>query len=193
MTEVGPVSFECPSRPGVLHVIESAYVAEVVDPETGQPVPDGQDGELVLTPLGRNGSPLLRYKTRDLVRKTEQIPCTCGRFDLALEGGILGRIDDMVCIRGVNLYPAAVEEVIRSLPGIAEYQVQLERRPSLAEIRLQMEPLPQVQDPARLARRLSQRLRDVFALRIPVDLAACGALPRFEMKARRWVRSDPNV
>ncbi len=189
MTEVGPVSFECPEQAGVLHVIENSYIAEIVNPETGKPVGSEQEGELVLTPLGRDGSPLLRYRTGDLVKKIERTPCVCGRFDLALDGGILGRIDEMVCIRGVNVYPAAMEEVIRSLPGIAEYQVHLDKRSTLPEIRLQIEPMPSVQDPARLAQTLAKNLRDVFTLRIPVTVASCGALPRFEMKARRWIRS----
>lgn len=190
MTEVGPVSFECSHRAGVLHVIESAYIAEIVDPETGRPVDQGKEGELILTPLGRKGSPLLRYKTGDLVKGAQEVPCVCGRFDLALEGGILGRLDDMVCIRGVNLHPAAVEEVIHSLQGVAEYQVHLEEQGSLPEIRVSVEPSPNVPNPAPLARTLEKRFRDVFTLRIPVAVAAIGSLPRFEMKARRWIRSN---
>ena len=191
MTEVGPVSFECPKQAGVLHVIENSYIAEIVNPENGKPAGSGQEGELVLTPLGRDGSPLLRYRTGDLVKKIERTPCVCGRFDLALDGGILGRIDEMVCIRGVNVYPAAMEQVIRSLPGIAEYQVHLDERGTLPEIRLQIEPMPSVHDPSRLAQTLAKNLRDAFTLRIPVTVASPGALPRFEMKARRWLRSDP--
>ena len=190
MTEVGPVSFECSHRPGVLHVIESAYIAEIVDPEGGRPAAQSEEGELILTPLGRDASPLLRYKTGDLVKGAREAPCACGRYDLALEGGILGRLDDMVCIRGVNLHPAAVEEVIRSLQGVAEYQVQLQDRSGLPEIRVRLEPSPDVADPALLATRLAQRFRDHFALRIPVDVATAGSLPRFEMKARRWIRPD---
>src|ERR1700743_698009 len=90
MTEVGPVTHECPARPGVLHVIESAYYAEVIDPVTGENLATGETGELVLTTLGRIGSPLLRYRTGDLVR-AETHPCVCGRSDISLVGGILGR------------------------------------------------------------------------------------------------------
>ena len=90
MTEVGPASYECAERPGTLCVIEASYLAEIVDPITGQPVSNGQDGELVLTTLGRTGSPLLRYRTGDLVKKAFV------NDTLAFEGGILGRIDDML-------------------------------------------------------------------------------------------------
>src|ERR1700722_18476919 len=124
MTEVGPVTHECPARPGVLHVIESAYYAELIDPATGKAVPAGQMGELVLTTLGRTGSPLLRYRTGDLARADSQ-PCVCGRSDLALIGGILGRTDDMIVVRGVNVYPSAVEEIIRAADEVLEYQVRV--------------------------------------------------------------------
>src|SRR5205807_184420 len=101
-------------QPGLLHVMENAYIAEVIDPATGKAVNAGQSGELVLTTLGRTGSPLLRYRTGDLVKTTLDTVCACGRSELALDGGILGRTDDMVIVRGVNIYPSAVEEVIRA-------------------------------------------------------------------------------
>src|ERR1043166_2093811 len=106
MTEVGPVTYECPARPGVLHVMEEAYLPEIIAPGSGPPVNPGQEGELVLTTLGRTGSPLLRYRTGDLVRASEKWVCICGRSELALPGGILGRSDDMVVVRGVNVYPS---------------------------------------------------------------------------------------
>ena len=139
MTEVGPVTYECPARPGMLHVIESAYFAEIVEPGSARPLAAGQTGELVLTPLGRNGSPLLRYRTGDLVKSDGESArsggqCACGRFELGLEGGILGRVDDMVVVRGVNVFPGAVEEIVRSCPGVAEYQVQINKDRALTEL-----------------------------------------------------------
>lgn len=191
MTEVGPVSYECPARPGVLHVIERAFIAEVVDPATGQPVGEGGQGELILTNLGRTGSPLLRYRTGDLVkcgmRNAERGMCACGSLDLALEGGILGRVDDMVVVRGVNVYPGAVEEIIRRVGGVAEYQVCVSRARALSELTVTVEPLPDVAA-AGLAERLARAFESNLALRVPVALAAPGSLPRFESKARRWVR-----
>ncbi len=186
MTEVGPVSFGCQARPGVLHILEHAFVAEIVDPETTEPVPRGSVGELVLTNLGRLGSPLVRYRTGDVVRAAPTEVCSCGRIELALEGGILGRWDDMVVVRGVNLYPAVVEGVLRRFPEVAEHRVEVRRDGALAEARVGVEPIPDCADPAALAQRVQDALRDEFHLRIPVTLVPPGSLPRFELKARRW-------
>lgn len=187
MTETGPVTYECPVRPGVLHVMESGYYAEIITPGGNKPVPAGEPGELVLTTLGRLGSPLLRYRTGDLVKADTQ-PCACGRPDLALPGGILGRTDDMVVVRGVNVYPSAVEEIIRSVDGVLEYQVQVSAGQSLVELNLQIEPKPECADVTGLVEKLEKRFQTQFALRVPVTVVAPGSLPRFEMKAKRWVR-----
>jgi len=188
MTETGPVSYGCPARPGVLHVIESAYIAEVIDPETGAALPPGSRGELVLTNLGRVGSPLLRYRTGDLVETAFERLCECGSHDLALLGGILGRVDDLVVVRGVNVYPSAVEEILRAVGGVAEYYVEVDSSHPLAEMRIRVEPASDCGDEAGLTHRLQAALHNVLGLRIPVSAAARGELPRFEMKARRWVR-----
>jgi phenylacetate-CoA ligase len=182
MTEVGPVSYQCGERPGTLCVIESSYLAEIIDPVTRQPVGSGQTGELVLTTLGRTGSPLLRYRTGDVVRKAF--------FNdmLAFAGGILGRSDDMVIVRGVNLYPTAIEQIIREHVEIAEYRVELGKSGAMDEIAITVEPVDGCAAPALLVSQLESELRGAFGLRIPVSLAASGALPRFEMKAKRWVR-----
>jgi len=169
-------------------VIGSACLAEILDPATGQTLPPGQTGELVLTTLDRVGSPVIRYRTGDLVRALPPGPCACGRSELALAGGILGRCDDMVLVRGVNVYPAAVEDIVRAAGGVAEYRVLLESHQSLVEMRLEIEVAPDCPSPADVARRLQKSLQNTFALRIPVEVVAAGHLPRFEMKARRWVR-----
>jgi len=188
MTEVGPVSFECPARPGVLHVMESAFLPEVIDPATGSHVHAGDAGELVLTTLNRTGSPLLRYRTGDLVRTSEDQICQCGRSDLALEGGILGRADDMVVVRGVNVFPGAIDEIIRAHAGVAEYQVRVSRAQALAELSVKVEPRPELEDPATLAHQLEGAFESAFNLRMPVTAVPPGTLPRFEMKAQRWIR-----
>jgi phenylacetate-CoA ligase len=188
MTETGPVSYGCPAKPGVLHVIESAYIAEVIDPDSGRSVRAGGKGELVLTTLGREGSPLLRYRTGDLVQRGADTSCKCGSDDLALPGGILGRTDDMVVVRGVNVYPGAVEDVLRAVDGVAEYRVEIHTDHSLAELHIQVEPSLDCADPAALAVRLQAALHAALGLRIPVSSVPVGDLPRFEMKARRWVR-----
>ncbi|MDB6021049.1 MAG: Phenylacetate-coenzyme ligase [Pedosphaera sp.] len=187
MTETGPVTHECPARPGVLHVIESAYYAEIINPVTSKPVPAGQTGELVLTTLGRIGSPLLRYRTGDMVKADTQ-PCPCGRADVALVGGILGRTDDMIVVRGVNVYPSAVEEIVRSADGVLEYQMQVSTAQSLTDLRLQIEPRLDCADVAALVAKLEKSFQTQFALRVPVGVVTAGSLPRFEMKAKRWVK-----
>jgi phenylacetate-CoA ligase len=192
MTEVGPVTYECPRQPGVLHVIESAYYAEVIDPASGQPA---AQGELVLTTLGRVGSPLLRYRTGDLVKlgtRNSELgtPCACGRHSLTLAGGILGRVDDMIIVRGVNVYPSAVEEIIRRFGEVAEYSVRVSTESALVEMRVEIEPSDFCPDAGGLATRVQQALESAFNLRVPVDAVAPGALPRFEMKARRWLKTN---
>ncbi|HVY70363.1 MAG TPA: AMP-binding protein [Verrucomicrobiae bacterium] len=189
MTEVGPVTYECPAQPGVLHVMEHAFYAEVIDPATGSAAPPGQVGELVLTTLTRVGSPLLRYRTGDLVRARAATACACGGHELALEGGILGRVDDMVVVRGVNVYPSAIEEILRRAGDVAEYQVSVTQNGPLTELTLTVEPAPECADAAALAQRLQKELLAALALRVPVNVVAPATLPRFEMKARRWTRA----
>ena len=188
MTETGPVSYGCPKQPGVLHVIESSYVAEIIDPESGRAMEPGASGELVLTNLGRTGSPLLRYRTGDVVQAALQSPCACGTFDMALDGGILGRTDDMLVVRGVNVYPSAIEQLVRSSGAVAEYRVEIHTDRALPEIKIQVEPAPDCPNEAGLAERLETAMRTAFNLRVSVSLVPSGSLPRFEMKAKRWVR-----
>lgn len=188
MTEVGPVTHECPAQPGVLHVIESAYFAEIIDPVTSKPA---ASGELILTTLTRTGSPLLRYRTGDLVRCEVGSPkCVCGRSSLRLAGGILGRMDDMVIVRGVNVYPSAVEEILRRFADVAEYQVHCTTAAPLAELRIEVEPTDRCIDVVGLKNNVRQALETAFNLRIPVETVAPGSLPRFEMKAKRWRRDS---
>ncbi len=188
MTEVGPVTYQCPAQPGVLHVLESAYLAEVIDPQTGEPAPPGQAGELMLTTLDRIGSPLLRYRTGDLVKPREPSVCACGRHDLALEGGILGRSDDMVVVRGVNVYPSFIEEIVRGCPEVTEYRVELDCRSAMIQLSLEAETAAEVADLAALQDRLEHSFQSTLHLRVPVRLLPPGSLPRFEMKAMRWIR-----
>jgi phenylacetate-CoA ligase len=189
MTEVGPVTYECPRHPGRLHLIESAFFAEVIDPQNGASKTEGELGELVLTTLERIGSPLIRYRTGDLVRSNRSTLCDCGRSDLLLEGGILGRTDDMLVVRGVNVYPSAIEEIINSTGEIAEYRVNVFRGKALNELTILVEPMCDCKNPPEAAARLADLLHAKLALRIPVSLAP-EPLPRFEMKAQRWVTID---
>jgi phenylacetate-CoA ligase len=188
MTEVGPVSYQCPGRPGTLLVIESSYIAEIIESRGERPVSRGEMGELVLTTLGRLGSPLIRYRTGDLVREDLDVAAQEGRHELALQGGILGRVDDMVLVRGVNLYPAAVENLMLSLPEVSVYQIEVDTRGPMAELNLRIEPAAPASDGPDLAGRVQSKFRAAFNLRVPVVVCAPGTLPRGEMKSQRWIR-----
>ncbi len=189
MTEVGPVTYECPVEPGVLHVIETAYLAEVIAPD-GSVAKANEPGELILTTLGRTGSPLVRYRTGDLVKRGEFKQCRCGRHEMRLEGGILARSDDMVIVRGVNIYPSAVEEILRSFEEVAEYRVHLIQTTDLPELSIEIEAVEKCADDRSLARAVEKKLQTALSLRVPVRCVARGTLPRFEMKARRWVKGE---
>jgi phenylacetate-CoA ligase len=115
-------------------------------------------------------------------------PCTCGRHELALDGGILGRVDDMIIVRGVNVYPSAVEEIVRVFAEIAEYRAQVTNKNALAELRLEIEPVKEIRDLEGLLARVGKAFETTLALRVPVSAVPPGTLPRFEMKAQRWVK-----
>ena len=188
MTEVGGVGFECSAQVGP-HVIESEFIAEVIDPETEKPI-DGGRGEIVLTTLGRAASPLIRYRTGDLadiVRKR----CACGRTFAHLRGGLLGRADDMMTIRGINVFPSAIENILRRFPEVVEFQGVVTRAMEMQELllRLETEGLG-VADQQGLARRIVSELHTRLQLRPSIEFAAPGSLPRAEMKSRRF-RLEP--
>jgi len=187
MTEIGAVGFECTQSPGGVHLIESEVICEVIDPATGQPVADGQTGELILTNLGRWGSPLIRYRTNDLVCMTRQ-KCACGRWFARLEGGILGRLDDMFTIRGNNVFPTGVEAIIRRFAEVEEFRVRIIGTGSLAQVYVDLDPVESAAADMTLASRVSRTLQDTLAFRAEVQIVPRGSLPRFEMKAKRFIR-----
>ena len=178
MTEVGAYGYECAAQAG-LHVNESEFIVEVVDPVSGAPA---RDGELVLTNLGRVGSPAVRYRTGDHVRLADA-PCPCARTFTRLEGGILGRLDDMLIVRGVNVFPAAIEGVVRRFPAIDEFQIEVFRAGELDEVRVLVEVGDEVG-----ASRLQEALRASLGIRFEVTPVPLRSLPRYELKARRVVR-----
>jgi phenylacetate-CoA ligase len=189
MTELGTIMiFECEDQPGGTHIIEDHYIEEVVEPDTGEPLGYGEEGERVVTSFGRGFIPVLRYRTRDLVRRVPASQCSCGRtFDI-YDGGIRGRVDDMKVIRGTNVYPRAVEAIVRRYDEIDEFQIRL----FTAEgIRDEIEVLVEGtggQDLSPLLPELASRLSEAHeGLRIPVRQAEPNSLPRFELKARRLV------
>lgn len=184
MTEIGPLGIECLENPAGLHLIESECLPEIVDPQTGQPVAPGQLGELVLTNFGRKASPLIRYRTGDLVR-ADLTPCPCGRPFLRLVGGILGRTDDMIYLRGNNFYPSALEAILRRFPEVVEYRVEVDTSGALADLQIQVELTEAAPD---MPVRLNQAIRSELLFRAEVAAVPPGTLPRFEMKAQRISR-----
>jgi phenylacetate-CoA ligase len=188
MTEIGALSFECHESPGTgVHINEAEFIAEVIDPATGKAVAEGEVGELVLTNLGRWGMPLIRYRTNDQVRLTRR-RCACGRWFARLEGGVLGRYDDMITVRGNNVFPAGLEAIIRRFAEVAEFRVTVTGTASLAEVHVEVEPVPECAVADRLAERVGRAIQDTLSFRAGVSVVPCGSLPRFEMKARRFVR-----
>ncbi len=189
MTEVGAYGFACPAQNG-LHVNELEFVAEVLDPDTGRPVAAGEVGELTLTNLGRWGAPVLRYRTGDRVRLAKG-GCPCDRTFLRLEGGILGRVDDMLTVRGVNVFPSALEGIVRRFPVVDEFQIEVSRRGALDELRLLLEIDGAARGPAAVAETVAavaEAVRRDVGIRVEVSAVPARSLPRYELKARRLVR-----
>ncbi len=189
MTETaGITAFECSEKRSGLHVSEDYFLEEVLDPATGEPVPMGEVGERVCTAFGIGLLPILRYRTGDLVRRIPGRECPCGRtFDL-YQGGVVGRADDMRVIRGTNVYPSAVEGVVRCYPEIREFRIVLTRLRDLDEITIEIEATAGVAPDVleRIVPRLAQDLADAHeGLRFGVRLVPEGTLPVFELKARR--------
>jgi phenylacetate-CoA ligase len=191
MTEVGAYGYACPAQAG-LHVNEAEFVAEVLDPESGRPVAPGEVGELTLTNLGRWGSPVLRYRSGDRVRPAAA-PCPCGRTFASLEGGILGRVDDMLIVRGVNVFPSALEGIVRRFAPVDEFQIEVFRRAAMDEVRLVLEVDGAVHGADGVDRVLAgvaELVRREIGIRVDVAAAPARSLPRYELKARRVVRRD---
>jgi phenylacetate-CoA ligase len=186
MTEVGPLATECPETPGSLTVLESECLPEIVDPATTEPTPPGDVGELVITNFGRSGSPAIRYRTGDLVRAATT-PDLSGRCWLRLEGGILGRADDMLIVRGNNVFPSSIEAVVREFREVVEFRIVVSQVRSMTHLRLEIEPEPTASS-AELARRIAIAVKDRLNFQVDVTPVAPGTLPRFEMKAHRVVR-----
>ncbi|HWR98092.1 MAG TPA: phenylacetate--CoA ligase [Candidatus Methanoperedens sp.] len=185
----GPgVAFECPAQDG-LHLWEDAYLAEIVDPESGRPVPDGARGELVLTNLTREGMPLVRYRTRDVTSLRAE-PCRCGRTHRRIER-ITGRTDDMLIVKGVNIYPVQVERVLLRFAEIgSDYLIVLATVNHLDQLTVRAELKPDafrgdLHALEALRRRIADELRGEILVSARVDLLEHGSLPRGEGKAVR--------
>ncbi len=183
----GPgVASECRIARDGLHVQEDHFLVEVVDPESDEPLPEGTDGELVFTTLTKEAQPLLRYRTGDIGSLTSE-PCACGRT-LARIAALRGRLDDMLIIRGVNLFPSTIETLLLGVEEVGpHYRLIVERRAEMDEVSVECEPADAEVDRAALAERLEVLLRDHTGIRIPVTIVEPGGLPRSDGKAVRVI------
>ena len=182
-TEIGAWGY--PGRDGRMLIDETRFVAELIDPETARPLELGKEprsGELVLTSLERIDSPVIRYRTGDLVQLALE---SDGGRRAYLAGGVLGRVDDMFVVRGVNVYPSAIENIVRQVDDIGEFRALVTRREEMTELELEIECTADRQDDSK--RQLERLLRERLSLRVGIRPVDPGSLPRFELKARRFV------
>ena len=183
-SEIGAHSFECEVQPNGTHVTESEFIVEVLNPETLEPVPAGEQGELIITNLGRIGYPVIRYRSGDLVVLNQQ-KCTCGRSYARFEGGVLGRADDMVVVRGINVFPSAVENLVRQCESVEEFRITVTTEREMGNLAIELE-LSKNANPESARKTVDQEIQNELSLRPEITLVPSGSLPRFEMKAKRF-------
>lgn len=193
----GPgVAFECVYKNG-MHVWEDGYIVEIIDPATGEPVEDGNEGEVVFTNLVRRATPLLRYRTRDLAWLLTG-DCQCGRTHRRLSR-IMGRTDDMMIINGVNVFPSQIEEVVMRIPEVGtNYQIHVDKIGALDKLTVRVEIYSKmftgdVSELDALRRKISEEIRAAIVIHPAVELHEPGALPAFEGKAKRVVDDRPEM
>lgn len=178
-TEVGAWGFECVEQSG-LHVNEGEFIVEIIDPATGEA---GTEGEVVITNLGRPGYPVFRYRTGDRAKIVTD-PCSCGRTYARLDGGVIGRVDDVLIVRGINVFPSAIENILRSIPEIGEFAVDVYRTHELDDMVIRVEVPSGDAEEAVVA--ADNAIRNALSLRARVEAVEFGTLPRFDLKARRF-------
>ena len=194
MTEVGTWGFQCTEEPNGVHIIESEFIAEIVNPKTGKPVEEGEAGELVLTNLGRSCMPAIRYRTGDLVKVKKGI-CPCGRAFRVLQDGVLGRKDEMIIIRGVNVFPNVLVNIveIHIQPG-DDYQIEAYKEAEVDEVAIKLETKEEGMGEM-IQRAIQDEIKSKLNLRVEVKVVPKGTLPKFEYKAKRFIdrRKEPNI
>ena len=183
-SEIGAHSFECEVQPNGTHVTESEFIVEVLNPETQEAVPEGEQGELIITNLGRIGYPVIRYRSGDLVVLNQQT-CACGRSFARFEGGVLGRADDMVVVRGINVFPSAVENLVRQCEAVEEFRITVSTNREMGNLAIELD-LSKNANPESARKTVDQAIQNELSLRPEISVVPSGSLPRFEMKAKRF-------
>jgi phenylacetate-CoA ligase len=182
MTEtggVGTTGMDCPAHNGI-HVWEDHYLLEVINPETGEPVEDGKEGELVFTALTRTALPVIRFRSGDISRVVGREKCSCGRTHTRIDR-IQGRLDDMLIVKGVNFFPKQVEQVLMSIPGVkSNYQIIIEERDGVKDVRINVEAEEGV-----TGFMVEKKLKEALGFSPKGDVFKPGELPRQEGKAKR--------
>jgi phenylacetate-CoA ligase len=179
LSEVGSFAYPCDGSGG-MHLSEDEFIAEILDPVSGEPVADGATGELVVTALGRTGFPVIRYRTGDVVERNAE-PCGSGHPGRWLPQGILGRSDDMVVIRGMNVFPSSIEQILREFEGAGEFRITFYSEPTaMDEVKLEVELARPLE-----ARAIQAQLRQTLGLRVRIVPLKPGILPSQVGKARR--------
>ena len=178
-TEVGAWGFMCEPQAGI-HLNEDEFICEILDPETDTPA---DEGELVITNLGRVGMPVIRYRTGDYVRRKSGA-CECGRSSRVLDEGVIGRLDDALIVRGLNVYPATLENIILKFPDVQEFAGRAYRTETLDELEIRIESTNP--NPDATATAVAAAIRDDLGLRVTVKTVPLGTLPRYELKSRRF-------
>jgi phenylacetate-CoA ligase len=191
-TEISNFGYECVAQKGT-HVIESMFYAECLDPETLKPVLPGEVGELVLSNLCTESVPLLRWRVKDLVRFDKET-CECGRTFLRLDGGILGRSDDMFQFAGVNIFPSAIENLVREVEDFSnEYQLIVPKTGKVKRLKIRVEPASSDISREAMAQAIKKFIETIkYRITVTpyVEIVEMGRLPRFELKAKRLIRED---
>jgi phenylacetate-CoA ligase len=189
VTDVGTMIWaDCPHMAGG-HLAEDSVICEVLDPETGKPVEPGEVGELVFTDVVSKGAPLLRYKVNDLTRIDES-PCECGRTLARIPDGILGRADDMLIVRAANVYPSAIDEIVKGFADISgNYQVIIDRPKDLDTMTLRVEKARALSSSEQqiLVGQIDNRIKMAFGSRADIEVLEPGSLPTFVYKAKRII------
>ncbi len=188
LTEVRAHSFQCTMQESAVHMIESEFIFEVIDPDTGAHVEEGETGELVLTNLGRPCSPAIRFRTHDMVR-VKKGRCPCGRTFRMLDGGILGRKDDMIIIRGLNVFPAMVGNIVQKYLSVGdEYRIVAYTKGSLSQLKILLD----LSDESRKSREQIEKdvvsdLKSSLELRVEVETVTQNTLERSDYKSKRFI------